>query len=80
MKTKESLDTFHVPADRTRSGDSKLNSFISYFLPDECKVQTRSDLYRVATLVFIGLTFISVPFVIGAVYCGIESAKKGGSQ
>lgn len=61
---------------------SKSSSFISYFLPEECRVRTRADFYYVAALAFLCVTFIFVPFIIGTIACVVKAKKyqKGGQS
>lgn len=74
---KETTGTQYVPVHR--STDGKLNSFINYFLPEECKVRSRSDFYYVTALTFASAGFIFPLLFIGAVACVI-AAKKGGQR
>ncbi|MCS2957618.1 hypothetical protein NXX53_11690 [Bacteroides salyersiae] len=78
MKTKIS-GTNYVPAYRTSTG-SKLNSFINYFLPEDCKVETRSDLYYVTAIVFLCATFFFFPCIVGAIACVVKAKRQKGGQ
>lgn len=79
MRTKESLGTHYVPAYRTSTG-SKLNSLITYFLPEDCKVETRSDFYYVTAIAFLCATFVFPPFIVGVITCVIKAKRQKGAR
>lgn len=74
---KETTGTQYVPVHR--SVDGKLNSLINYFLPEDCRVRSRSDFYYVTAIALASAGFIFPLLFIGAVACVI-AAKKGGQQ
>lgn len=77
---KQSTGTNYVPAYRTFTG-SKLNSLITYFLPEDCRVKTRSDFYYVTAIAFVCLTFFFPPCIAGAIACVVKAKQqKGGAQ
>lgn len=74
---KQTTGTQYVPVHR--SADGKFNSFINYFLPEDCRVRSRSDFYYVTAIALCSAGFLFPPLFIGAVACVI-AAKKGGKQ
>ena len=74
---KETTGTHYVPVHRTIDG--KFNSFINYFLPEECKVRSQSDFYYVTAIALASAGFIYPPLFIGAAACVVD-AKKGGQK
>jgi hypothetical protein len=74
---KETTGTHYVPAHRATDG--KFNSFINYFLPEECRVRNRSDFYYVTAVALISAAFIYPPLIFGAAVCVIV-AKRGGNK
>lgn len=77
---KQTLGTNYVPAHRATT-DDKLPSFISYFLPEDCKIKTSADFYYCTAIACICATFIFPPFIVAAAYCVVKAKKqKGGHQ
>lgn len=74
---KETTGTHYVPVHRTTDG--KFNSFINYFLPEECKVRSRSDFYYVTAIAFASAGFLFPLLFIVAMAC-VVLAKKGGQK
>ena len=79
MKTKETLGTNYVPAHRV-STDGKINSVINYFLPTDCKIETRSDLYYVTAIAFLCAAFLFPPCIAGAIACVIKAKQQKGGR
>lgn len=67
-----------VPASNNHV-ESKKESFLSNFLPEDCKIETSSDAYYFSAIAFLCATFIFPPFIVGAVLCVVK-AKKGGVE
>lgn len=80
MRTKESTGIHYVPTHRTTS-DGKFSQFITYFLPEDCKVSTRADYYYVTAIAFLCATFFFYPCIAGAIACVVKAKQqKGGKQ
>lgn len=74
---KETTGTQYVPAHHATDG--KISSFINYFLPEECKVRSRSDFYYVTAIALCSAGFLFPPLFIAAMAC-VVLAKKGGQK
>lgn len=77
--TDETGNTTYVPSYRTSTG-SKLNSLATYFLPEDCKVETRSDFYYVTAIAFLCATFVFPPFIVGVITCVIKAKRQKGGR
>ncbi len=74
---KQITGTQYVHAHHTIDG--KINSFINYFFPEECKVRSRSDFYYVTAIALCSAGFLFPLLFIVAMVCVIL-AKKGGQK
>lgn len=79
MKSKQSLGTNYVPAHRS-TVDGKLPSFIAFFLPEDCKVQTSADFYYVTAIACLCATFIFPPCILAAAYYIIKAKRQKGTE
>ena len=65
-----------VPTSGTNA-ESKKESFLNFFLPEECKIKSSSDFWYVNAIALVCAAFIFPPLIIGAAICVVK-AKKGG--
>lgn len=80
MKT-NSTNANYVPAYRSKEERrSKLSQFISYLLPEDCKIETRSDFYYLCSIGFICVTFIFPPAIFAVAYCIGKARRKADKE
>ena len=78
---KQSPGTQYVPVFRSSDKPiaNRLNSVLSYFLPEDCKITSKSDFYYASSIACLCATFLFPWFIVGAALC-LYKAKKGGSK
>lgn len=78
---KQSPGTQYVPVFRSSDKPiaNRLNSVLSYFLPEDCKITSKSDFYYASSIACLCATFLFPWFIVGAAIC-LYKAKKGGSK